>query len=318
MPFAAKRQPQGVVRCRQIGFQRNGTLERGSCFLSVTEPSMCFSEVRKERGLVGEARHGLLEEVDCGGIATGLQHDRAEQVNCDGVIRSEGEYLPIPFFRANQVVVPMVLHGAIDLLLEGDTATGHAPDPYHAPVRAITFRLIRDRWETNRSFRFAVSYAGLCAAFFIAYFVYTFPYSGLPYRIFTEYLRLYACAAGAVLHIFDPTVSVSGSTIAGRASLAIVRGCDGTEVLILFTSAVLASSIYPWKLRALGVVAGAAVLLVANVVRICCLYYVSARWPAAMDTWHFEIWPLILITTALGLFLGWMRWAAERTRARAS
>jgi len=317
---------------------------------------MCFSEVRKERGLVGEARHGLLEEVDCGGIATGLQHDRAEQVNCDGVIRSEGEYLPIPFFRANQVVVPMVLHGAIDLLLEGDTATGHAPDPYHAPVRAIehgrrarltgarwtwdkarrrhgqaprmrpvglseadlTFRLIRDRWETNRSFRFAVSYAGLCAAFFIAYFVYTFPYSGLPYRIFTEYLRLYACAAGAVLHIFDPTVSVSGSTIAGRASLAIVRGCDGTEVLILFTSAVLASSIYPWKLRALGVVAGAAVLLVANVVRICCLYYVSARWPAAMDTWHFEIWPLILITTALGLFLGWMRWAAERTRARAS
>ena len=62
---------------------------------------------------------------------------------------------------------------------------------------------------SRASLRFALSYALLCGLFFACYFVFTFPYSGWPYRLFTGYLHLYATAAGAVLHAFDPLVSVS-------------------------------------------------------------------------------------------------------------
>jgi exosortase/archaeosortase family protein len=164
--------------------------------------------------------------------------------------------------------------------------------------------------------RFALTYALVSAVLFIAYFVFTFPYSGLPYRIFTRYLHGYAVVAGAVLHVFDPVVSVSENNIVGRTSLAIVRGCDGTEMLILFAAAVIASRPRPWRLRALGVIAGAAALSAANVARICSLYYVAIRSPSAMEFWHLELWPLILIAMAVGLFVGWDRWAASKEEAR--
>jgi exosortase/archaeosortase family protein len=165
--------------------------------------------------------------------------------------------------------------------------------------------------------RFAVSFGLLSAVFFGTYFVFAFPYSGLPYRLFTGYLHGYALAAAAVLHLFDTTVGVSGNNIIGRTSLAIVRGCDGTDVLILFSAAVIASSPHSWRLRALGVIAGAAMLSAANVVRICCLYYVGIHAPSAMEVWHLEVWPLILIASAVGLFVGWGRWAAMRGEAAA-
>jgi exosortase/archaeosortase family protein len=171
---------------------------------------------------------------------------------------------------------------------------------------------------SRASLRFALSYAAVCGIFFGCYFVFTFPYSGWPYRLFSGYLHLYARAAGTVLHAFDPLVSVSQNEIVGRTSLAIVRGCDGTEVLILFAAAVIASHPHPWRLRLPGVIAGAAALSAANVARICCLYYVGFLAPSALDLWHLELWPLILSALAVALFVLWSRWASARQAAGAT
>ena len=125
----------------------------------------------------------------------------------------------------------------------------------------------------------------------------------------------YALAAGTVLHAFDPAVSVSGDVINGRASLSIVRGCDASEVLVLLSAAVLAAGVYPWRLRVLGVLAGAAAVTMANIVRICSLYCVSVYFPSAFEACHLEIWPLGLIVLAVVFFVAWARWASTRTAA---
>ena len=91
-----------------------------------------------------------------------------------------------------------------------------------------------------------------------------------------------------------------------------MRGCDGSEVLILFSAAVMASHPHPWRLRLPGVIAGATALSTANVARICCLYYVGVRAPSALELWHLELWPLILSALAVGLFVLWSRWASAR------
>jgi exosortase/archaeosortase family protein len=165
---------------------------------------------------------------------------------------------------------------------------------------------------TRPSLRFALSYAFVCAILFGAYFVFTFPYSGWPYSLFTLYLHLYAVTAGALLRALDPGVVVSGGQIVGRTSLAIVRGCDGSEAVILLAAAIFASHPYPWRLRLVGALAGAAALSAANVVRICFLYCVSLHAPSAMEFWHLEFWPLILCAFAIGFFVLWGRWASAR------
>lgn len=165
-------------------------------------------------------------------------------------------------------------------------------------------------WSESR--RFALSYAAISGSLFASYFVFTFPYSGWPYALFTRYLHVYALVAATLLRAFDPLVSVSQNDIVGRTSLAIVRGCDGSEVLILFAGAVLASHLHSWRLRLVGVVVGIAALSAANVARICSLYFVGVHAPSSMELWHLELWPLILVLLAVGLFLFWGRWASAR------
>ncbi len=170
----------------------------------------------------------------------------------------------------------------------------------------------------RHSVRFALGYAIWASVLFFVYFVFAFPFSGAPYRIFTTYLHLYAAAAGALLRVFDPSIAVTAGNISGRASLAIVRGCDATEVLILFTAAVLASDSHPWRLRAQGAAFGAAAIVASNVARICCLYLFAVRAPEYLETWHTEVWPLLLLGVAIGLFLAWSRWATVQSRTGSS
>ena len=64
--------------------------------------------------------------------------------------------------------------------------------------------------------------------------LYYFPYSdaGPVKKWLDAYLHGYASSAATVLRWFEPEVSVVGQTIAGRASLRIVRTCDAMDVTI--------------------------------------------------------------------------------------
>lgn len=163
--------------------------------------------------------------------------------------------------------------------------------------------------------RFAIVYLAIAAVLFSIY--------GFPFELFgarsdwlAGYLRMYAGLAGSALHVFDPAVAVTGDRIDGRFSLQIVRNCDAIEVNILFVSAILA---FPaqWKRRAMALIAGLAVLVVANIARICILYYVGVYRPTWFATAHEEILPLVLIAFTAFSFIGWARYLTGKVQARA-
>lgn len=164
--------------------------------------------------------------------------------------------------------------------------------------------------------RFAISYLTLAGVLFSIY--------GFPFELFgaradwlSGYLSAYARLAGGVLHWFDRAVVVTGSRIDGRFSLQIVRNCDAIEINILFASAVLAFPA-PFKRRVLGALVGLALLVGANVLRICVLYYLGVEHPAWFEPAHEELLPLLLVGLAALIFLGFARSAQlERASTRA-
>jgi exosortase/archaeosortase family protein len=173
------------------------------------------------------------------------------------------------------------------------------------------------RGEFRSDIAFVVAFVVLAGALFA---VYSFPYpEGSRARVWSDgYLRAYARMAGWVLSVFDPHVGVSDQNIVGRYPLRIVRGCDAVDAQILFVSAVFASSAYSWRLRAYGALSGFLLITVANVLRICSLYYVGSYLPAYFDFFHHELWPMLLIALAATAFVLWARFAnSERAAAHA-
>ena len=149
--------------------------------------------------------------------------------------------------------------------------------------------------------------------------VYAFPTElfGAQSDWLSGYLATYARLAGSVLHLFDASVTVSGTLIQGRYPLQIVRNCDASEIMILLVSAILACPGAPLRragMAAVGVVA----VVVVNVLRICSLYYVGVYRPNWFKPAHEEIWPLFLVVFASALFLLSVRFLAVRATPSAA
>ena len=140
--------------------------------------------------------------------------------------------------------------------------------------------------------------------------IYYFPYAeGTVMKDWiSSYLHAYAAVAGAVLHWLDASVRVHGQEIVGRYSLRIVRTCDAMDVEILFVSAVLAWPA-PWRCKAVAAIAGATMLLVVNVARICSLYYIGIYVPAYFQVAHHELLPALILVMAVGAFILFTAWA---------
>ena len=159
--------------------------------------------------------------------------------------------------------------------------------------------------------RFAVLFVVIS---FVLFSVYSFPYSegSRPRHWCDAYLVAYAHLAGWVLSAFERGIVLSGQNIVGRYSLRIIRGCDAVDAQILFVAAVLASPLHSLRWRIGGAVVGFLVILVANVARICSLYYIGIFLPSYFDVFHHEVWPLLLIAVAGGVFVFWSRIAQPR------
>jgi exosortase/archaeosortase family protein len=154
--------------------------------------------------------------------------------------------------------------------------------------------------------RFALRFALIAGAFFA---VYCFPYAehGISERWFERYLSAYASMAGGVLSLFEPSVHVTGTNIVGRIPLQIVKNCDAIEINVLFVAAVLAFPGLTSK-RLVAAVVGVVLLVVANIIRICSLYYVGIYAPSSFEFFHLELWPLVLVVLAAVNFLLWASW----------
>lgn len=163
--------------------------------------------------------------------------------------------------------------------------------------------------EQRRSpaLRFALTFAALAVVLFAAY---AFPYRdfGISEGWLQAYLHAYARVAGGILHIFDPRVVVDGNVVTGRTALSIVKTCDAMDANLLFLAAVLAfpagqgAAAHRWRRKLLAALAGIIAISALNVIRICSLYVIGAHFPSAFELFHVELWPLLLIVAAAGLF----------------
>lgn len=179
-------------------------------------------------------------------------------------------------------------------MAEGTTIDGVIPQPAPTPP------------GRKQQIRFAVTFAVIAA---ILFGLYCFPYgeNGISEAWFSAYLNGYARVVGWILGAFEPVITVSGNNVIGRFSMSIIKSCDAMEANILFCAATLALPV-PAARKAIAVPAGIVALIAANVVRLCCLYYVGVYYPSSFEFLHIEVWPLIMIVFALVDFIVCARW----------
>jgi exosortase family protein XrtM len=110
------------------------------------------------------------------------------------------------------------------------------------------------------------------------------------------------------IQLIDRTIASPGS------SLRITRGCEGIEMFILLTAAILA---FPasFKSRLQGLFYGAILAYVLSISRLVALHYALRYSPGTWETLHGLVAPLGPIVL-MGLFF--MRWSASASRSAPS
>ncbi len=128
---------------------------------------------------------------------------------------------------------------------------------------------------------------------------------------FTSYLGFNAKISGRVLNLFGQDVTVRGMSISSLAfSITLKRGCDAIEPTALFICAILAFPAAFIK-KVAGVIAGALLLAVLNVVRIVTLFLVGFYLPSFFELMHADIWQGLFIFLAIFFWIIWLLWLSK-------
>lgn len=132
--------------------------------------------------------------------------------------------------------------------------------------------------------------------------------------VFPAYLRFNAQLSGAILRLFETSITVANQSIHGRYSLLLERGCDAIEPSALFLSGVLA---FPssWVKKLPGMLIGTLCLMVLNLLRIVSLYYVGVYMPRVFETAHVSVWQAMFIFLAILFWVLWAVWAVREPRS---
>mgnify|MGYP003708028009 CR=1 FL=1 len=115
-----------------------------------------------------------------------------------------------------------------------------------------------------------------------------------------------------MLALVGELVRIDGTVIySPQFNMSIASECTAitpTIVLAAATFAVPAPLISKLK----GVILGACVLHLVNLVRIISLYYLGVMWPDMVEFVHLVLWQAVLVLLAVGLWGFW----AQRVRER--
>jgi exosortase/archaeosortase family protein len=157
-----------------------------------------------------------------------------------------------------------------------------------------------------------VHFAGKFGLLLVLYYVVVL----IPFfdRLFYGYLCASARVGGALLNLLGHQVEVLATSIrSANYGINVRRGCDAIEPFWFYAAGVLASPMsFARKLP--GILAGAALILTLNLVRIVSLFLIGCHAPGFFDTAHLEIWPVVFIVTSIALWIGWMSWAKRTSK----
>lgn len=136
----------------------------------------------------------------------------------------------------------------------------------------------------------------------------------------TIYPNIIGHPSAAMINAITPERDIrikDNKIISNKATLNIVRGCDGSGVWFMLIAAVIAfwSGI---KQTFVGLLAGTAVVYIINQLRIVGLFYVVEYNRDWFDPFHVYFFPSLIILIIASLFLIWAKWATNLDRASPS
>ena len=167
------------------------------------------------------------------------------------------------------------------------------------------------RWyEANRGDLRFLAIFGACL---VAYYLISLT-PPVSEGFFPAYLRLNAQASAWVLDTVGEGVLTDGNSLISSKgpSIQVERGCDAVVPSVLFVAAVMASPVSLTG-RLTAALAGTALLILLNLVRIISLFWFRVYWPEAFETMHLDVWQALFIFLALAL---WATWASRAARER--
>jgi exosortase family protein XrtM len=138
-------------------------------------------------------------------------------------------------------------------------------------------------------------------------------YFALPDHLLRDGVHYYGIVlpAARIVNLVAPQEAVSavhGELRSDKASLSIVRGCDGAGLAFLLVAAVVAFSA-PLRRKLLGIAAAVALTYLLNELRLILLYFVAADRHAWFDPLHNYFIPTFLILGGCVFFFVWTAWA---------
>ncbi|HEX9163599.1 MAG TPA: exosortase H [Thermoanaerobaculia bacterium] len=116
-----------------------------------------------------------------------------------------------------------------------------------------------------------------------------------------------AVASGGILRNVASGVVVNGTMIVAPCfAVDIHNGCNGVEATMFIVAAVLA---FPatWPQRAIGALAGTALIQIANLIRVVSLFLIGCYRRSWFEAAHLAVWQTIIFALAVGFFIMWSR-----------
>lgn len=127
-----------------------------------------------------------------------------------------------------------------------------------------------------------------------------------------HFLEYNARATGFLVKLFDPAVTVAGTTVLSDGfAIDVVKGCTSLGAFAIFVSAVFAVPT-SFSRKFLGIAGGFVALATLNLVRITSLLYLGSAFPSAVESVHLLVWQSIMILLSVVLWLWWRsKWGVE-------
>ncbi len=122
-----------------------------------------------------------------------------------------------------------------------------------------------------------------------------------------------------LVSMFDANVLAEGNVIRSTTNgfaIAIERGCNGIEAMIVLVAAVLAFP-SPFRHKLVGLAIGFVAIQALNVVRIISLFYLGQWSMTAFEWFHLYIWQALIILDALVVWLIWLKYLPKPAGASA-
>lgn len=124
-------------------------------------------------------------------------------------------------------------------------------------------------------------------------------------RVIVPFTQQITNVSGGLLRALGQQAIVEGTLIkTDRFVVDVKNGCNGIEAIILLVAAIGAFPA-PALMRLIGILAGAVLLQLINIIRIASLVWLGAHHPNVFQMFHVAVWQTLIILVSLALFLLW-------------